>query len=767
MGYTPYYIANYEEDSGLETLHEPFLLPEKAFPLLDDAYVWRGRVKRRLGFQHLGRLRLVLTGRALGNTGASPWAFNIFTILGIVGEPNAEIQVGSVVITIAGPIVFTDNSDGTLTSLTPGNSGTINYETWDVVLTHTAGPGVAVTIDFSYYPNLPVMGLPNQQTTQINENNLIAFDEKYAYRFNAGQFERLPSTLPVTWNSNDEEFFWCLNYGKVNNNIVLWETNFHPTDPMYYWDTITWTLFAPILRPDFAVNPTRLQQARILIGYKERLIVMNTYEGRTIATATNFPNRIRFSADAFQMFNQGAVGPGPAWTTVSDWADDVPGRGGFIDLPTTEQIITAEFIHDVLLIKTERQSWKLIFTGNKNLPFYYERINRFFGCESTFSIVPFDHGVLAVGNYGLTIDDSVNVVRIDDRIPDTVLSFNNDAGSVKRVHGIKDYGEQVVYWNYPSVYTGSATGTVFPDKMLVYNYKNNTFATFNDSFTCFGYFQFASDETWSELNYLTWNDWNRAWDAGSAQSQYPHVCAGNQQGYVSVLNQGTYNDFSLSVTNINSGVSPTVFTIPNHNLKTGRFIELTDIISGLVPDYTTLNSHVFKVQALTADTMNLIQDDGNFVDFGVAGNYIGNGKATVLNNINITTKTFAPYYEAGSQVRVGYLDFLLDKTTNGEVSVNFNIDECTSLPINIDSASVDGNLGSNVLYTKPENLTLIPFQANQSKILHRVYIQSISQNFSINITMTDQQMFSKAINSSAFTMHAMVIYLSKNARLVQ
>ena len=55
-------ISNYE--TALEKDKEPFLINEKAFPVLEDAYVFRGRVKRRFGFNlfdggHLNsRLRL-------------------------------------------------------------------------------------------------------------------------------------------------------------------------------------------------------------------------------------------------------------------------------------------------------------------------------------------------------------------------------------------------------------------------------------------------------------------------------------------------------------------------------------------------------------------------------------------------------------------------------------------------------------------------------------------------------------------------------------
>jgi len=80
--------------------------------------------------------------------------------------------------------------------------------------------------------------------------------------------------------------------------------------------------------------------------------------------------------------------------------------------------------------------------------------------------------------------------------------------------------------------------------MLVYNYRNNSYAVFDDYFTALGYFQRPSDLTWATLPYLTWSQWSDYWDTGAAQAWYPSVVGGNQQGYVSVLfDDDTENEY--------------------------------------------------------------------------------------------------------------------------------------------------------------------------------------------------------------------------------
>ena len=679
------------------------------------------------------------------------------------------------------------------------------------------------------------MGLRTRESsTLINNEQLIAFDTVYAYQFSGGQFIEL--VAGTTWSGTNSDFFWTTNYYQNVSGDLMWATNFSgPTgDPMRYFDSAAWTNFLPTIN-----GANELHQSLILLPYKDRLLALNTWEGATLAGSTAFPQRLRFSQN------------GDPTDQVNGWLDDVVGRGGFIDIPTNEAITSAEFIKDTLLVKCERSSWKVVYTGNETLPFVFQQINTELGAESTFSIVPFDRGVFTVGNYGITADDSVNVARIDERIPDIVFSINNDNEGVERVYGIRNFQQQLVYWTFPN----SAENPTFPNKILVYNYINRTYSIFNDSFTCFGYFQRGSDLTWATLGYPSWTDWTDPWNSGLIQSQFPDVIGGNQQGYVEVLNRSIFNDVSLSITVVTSG-TPDRLTVPNHNLQSNRFVKITGVIgyteafvaeavgtaanastsftsfldnapiesvspssltitigansftdngngtldlggavagtidynsgeftanftalgvaTAVTASYTqTMNGGIFKIIRVTANTLDLTKfnfQTGIFDNFLIATPtaYLGGGKLTVLNNINILTKRFSPFYTEGSQVRLGYVDFFLEKTENGELTVNLFVNENSNISINDPSSfSNTGLLGDNIVLTRPDNLTLIPFQANQEKIWHRLYAYSLTQNFQLQLTLDDAQMSSEDVNSSDVILHAMTLYITDNTRLIQ
>lgn len=829
MTLQPYYIANYDENSGLDTYYEPFLIPEKAFPVLENAYCWRGRVKKRLGYELLGRLRRAFTTVNFFKSAAN-WTFNLkvvngyviaadnanpgkittsyphglsngdkVVITGIVGatgynnvtftitkvdatnftvgvdagafgayvsggfwisdrslsatEPNAEIVPGSVVVT-SNAITFTDQGDGTLTSATIGNSGTINYVTGAVALTFTGVVGSDSLLTYAYYPGLPVMGLPDYEQDAINAEVLYAFDTRYAYFWNGSVFAQLPSTPQVSWFGANYQLFWSLNYYIKSGKKLFWTTNNNaPVDPLRYYDGINWTTFEPAV---ITGGGTKLEGALILLAYKNRLLALNTYEGANLGASTNFPQRLRFSQNGDP-------------TAADAWLQDTAGKGGYLDAPTSEKIISAEFIKDTLLVKFERSSWKIVYTGNELLPFVFQKINTELGSESTFSLVPFDRGVFSVANVGLTNDDSVNVARIDTKIPQTVFNFSNENNGVKRVYGIRDYNNELVFWSFPN----AAQTPTFPNRMLIYNYINSSYAVFVDSFTALGYYNKSASSTWSNLTDITWADWSDPWDFNSTQVSYPDIIGGNQQGFVENLSQQRANDPSLAITSIALSASVVVLTVPNHNLDMGSFIKVTGILGNSTggTDPSFLNDTNYKIKVLSVNTFSLEKynsSDGLFhvVTSSTIGTYLGGGVITVISNFNISTKLFSFFYEVGAQQRLSYVDVLLDKTSSGELTCDCFVDECNSVPINDPNfPGIDGLFGDNIILSRPE--TDIPYQVLQQKIWHRIFINTTCQNFQLKLSMDDVQMQDDAINTEDITMHAMVLYLTKNSRLVQ
>ena len=115
---------------GLRQDIKPYLMPEQAFSKLENAYVWRERVVKKQGFDFVGRLRRLFEHNSIGNSGASPWSFNIYSTIvpAITPEATAEIAAGSVIVTLqAGPDINISDSirAGTVSNVTQALPGEV------------------------------------------------------------------------------------------------------------------------------------------------------------------------------------------------------------------------------------------------------------------------------------------------------------------------------------------------------------------------------------------------------------------------------------------------------------------------------------------------------------------------------------------------------------------------------------------------------------------------------------------------------------------
>lgn len=701
---------------------EPFYLPEEAFYELEDVYVWRGRVRKRFGYSLIGQTELESRLRVnVGTTDAVTGNFSVTV-------PGAIFAIGQMF--SIGITRFTVNATGTpATLLTTGSAtGTYNTTTGALVITgNTENPSTAVY----FYPADPVMGLRVRETSSINAEQVIGFDTQFAYERTGNAWGRLGTAL---WAGSNSQFFWSLNYRGANPyETYFYVVNNNAADNIKYLPSgsSTWTN----LRPQLNSGASRfLETCRVLVAFKDRLIALNTIEDES-ATDRTYQNRARFSQN------------GDPRAAATSWLDDIPGRGGYIDAPTQEAIISAERLRDRLIVYFERSTWELVYTGNESAPFRWQQLNDELGCESSFSIIGFDKTVLGVGNVGIHNCNGVNVTRIDEKIPNEVFKIHNGNSGPERVYGIRDFYNELVYWTFPD----ASENPTFPTRVLLYNYENGTWGIFNDSFTCFGNYQGESDTTWADLGsiYGTWASWNTPWGSPLFQSAFPFILAGNQEGFVFILdNDKSSNSQSLYVTDM---TAPSTLTIINHNLSSGDYILIEEGVG-----ITSLNGNIYRVESVT-------DDDNLVIDSTFTGTYSGGAKATRISNMRILSKEFNPGTPIGQQFNMPYADFLINRTSGGQVSLEYLIDTTDNDSIH-DMAEPGVLLGSNILYTSPEDNQT--FQPNQQQIWHRYYLQSQGAFIQLLFFMSDEQMKNAAISQSDFELHAIILYVEPQGRII-
>ncbi len=827
--YNPLYVKG--NSTGLVQSREEFILPNDAYPVLENAFVWRERIKRKQGYQLLGRLRRVFTNINFGefNTGVtnsnlldltgyvsnitqqvsgvvtttyphnlvtgnqgiltcvvgmtnvnghgfaitvlSPTTFKINidtslfpayvsggfffsnrTLVAAGTEPNASIQPGSVVVTIlATPnIVFTDQGDGTLTSPTPSNSGTINYATGAVQIVTNVGGITLTTATFSYYPALPVMGIRTRDLSPLNNEMTVFFDTKYAYNFAASGFvEFSPGTA---WSSSltqaDSNFFWSTNYWISAGNIkIFWVTNDSGTsgDPIRYTNGTgngsgMWIDFAPII--DASGN--RLTQCLALLPFRGRLVAFNTIEGMNLSSSTSFSNRIRWAAIGNPFTETSSI---VTSINANAWRDDIRGQGGFLDIPTNEDIITVGFVRDNLEIYCENSTWQLRYTGRSIAPFQIEKVNTELGAGSTFSAVQFDTSLVGIGDKGIVTCDSFQSNLIDIKIPDLVMNqINNNNFGQKRVHGIRDFFQRLAYWTYPDT---SSQGT-YPDRRLVYNYENDSWAIFTDSLTTLGTYQPTSGRTWANptgstaATKLEWQEANFPWV--SQPSAILSIVGGNQQGYIEYLDEQTTNDASLTIVGITGNTTTaTQITSPNHNMQTGAVISIDGIPVG-TPFASTLNGNIFGVIVNTTNTFLLMKYNattGKFSDpeLDPPATYIGGGQISVRDNFRIVSKKFN-FLEEGQNIQIGYIDVLMPTSVNGAITLNIYVDYDDNSSVNTLPENTDPDTGQPDTFFNATISTASQSGgvSDSSKTNQRVFCSVRGNYITLEYTLSNEQM---------------------------
>lgn len=780
-GYQPMKVTGMA--TGLVQGREEFILPNDAYPTLQNAYVWRERILRKKGYELLGRLQRLVTSIP-GNTNiAGNFSANLRALLGL--EATATLAPGAFSASV-GANLYTEPTppDGTLlVNGVPAPPGSfINWATTDLGL--VTGIGLApVTVNVQYYPGLPVMGLRTRELANSTNDQMLAFDQKYCYYFDE-LTDRFQEFIPgTTWNANGGltsavDFFWSTNYWvssvpifSTTDRKLFWVTNdtgqFGANmDSIRVTDGATWINFEP---PNYGqIDATNfVTNCLAILPFRGRLLMFNTWEGPTKASSQSYSNRIRWSTIG-NPFIAYAAGP-PA---TGSWRDDIRGQGGFLDIPTSEDITAVGFVRDNLVIYCERSTWQLRYTGRSIAPFQIERVNSELGAENLFSAVQFDTSLIGIGDKGIVECDSYKSERIDVKIPDFVFQFRNDNNGLYRVHGIRDFINRLAFWTVPTAYDAFDSNNIFPNKRLVYNYENDSWALFNDSLTCVGNYQPQSSRTWLNTP-VKWIECDFPWINDQSEG-VPAIVGGNQQGFVEYLDELTTNDVSLYISEVNGNAdSEIVLTCPNHNLQTGFVIEVSGI--PVATSYDSLNGGIFGITVIDSNSFQIFTYNATSGQFDTpvafsAGTYVGGGLIAIRENFSIRSKKFS-FLDEGQNIQLGYIDILLAATESsnpGAISLNVYLDYNDSSASNTLPDNQLNTLGPPTADTFfNSTIPTVSSTLNQvggSKFWHRVYCPTRGNFLTLEYTLSNAQMAGVEQQQNV-QIDAQILWLRKAGRM--
>ena len=477
----------YDFKSGLILNKQPWLIPTDAFKNIKNAFIYQGVLQKRKGYTEWGRFVHFVNNESMGTTVDLQLTYS-----GTVA--HYPIRPGNFIVQdTVNELPFTDNGNGTLTRAS--DSGTINYTTgaWSITYGSNPGAGKSIWVDYNYFPNLPIMGI-HTYYQDVGTSQFLVFNTKRVNKYVSGKLEDLTGTDIFT--GSDSDFFWFENWKDrlfITNNV----------DRVKIYDGTDLTDLN--IDTDGDTN-NDVNSCLLILAYKGHLVLLRTKEADP---SIHCPHRARWSVS----------------NSYSNWKESQ--GGGFVDCPSIDWIMGADFIGDDLITGMERSIWALKYIGDPNLPFKWENIKGTEGCYATFSICAFSDELIMLAATRMIATDGIDINGVDDKIPDFALNFNQEG--FKYCYGTVLEETRSLWLTYPS------PGASHPDKILIMNYEEATFSDFAMSLHCLGYYQEAEDLILDDID-IDIDTLEYSFDDKELQAGYPLTLGGSYDGYLYKLN---------------------------------------------------------------------------------------------------------------------------------------------------------------------------------------------------------------------------------------
>lgn len=402
----------------------------------------------------------------------------------------------------------------------------------------------------------PVMGIMRFVDETTGAISLLVASTVNLYLYDPGTNTFIAVGMPPTFTGNITNFF----------NWTNWQAFPGATSYLYYTNNVdnvgTYDgTNAGTLVPVVDGAGQTIDNALDVQVYKQRLLLI----------------RPTLSTDGVQ--NQSIY-----WSAVSNpdqatgWRVDIAGRGGFLAAPTSDTIISTEFLRDVLVVFFTNSTWIFRFTGSDSAPFRWDKVNNSKSTNSPYGSIAYDERSTSIGNTGFIACDGVNVQRYDIPIIDYYeTNFSEQYFSQSFSQRYDNLNQSWTLYvsndrdptNFPLV-GGVAPGS---DSALVYNFLENTWATYTWTrpLTCLGLFYAQSGKTWADMT-QSWENTDATWSSFSSQKGAPILLAGDTTGHV------YYMDNELAVTDNGTSFFPDIVTTRwNPLLATGQKVQFAYI----------------------------------------------------------------------------------------------------------------------------------------------------------------------------------------------
>lgn len=739
MSYQPFLIAPF--GTGLDTDMAPWLLPQDAFSNIVNGHIHHGVVEKRDGYTKQGDIvhQDQTNWKITGVTQANPGVVTMTSAAGLTNGDIVEIR------NVTGMTELNGNQ------YTVANVGATTFELSGVDTTlFTAW---AASGDVYHIPGNRTMGL-HRRIDSANVKEVIAFNQRRASKFNPtnNEYDPLDSVDIMDAGAENTDYIWADNWASTASSAAATQYRLYFTNGRaysagppevngirYYDGGTTTTLFRPQINSMAFINGCKL-----LFAFRQRLVLLHTIED-----ANTYPQRARWCQ---------AQKPGDPAAFAGEWDDNIAGRGGFVDAPTGDHIISAEFVQDILIVYFTNSVWTLRPTADPALPFRWDKINDFRACDSKMSVEQFDRYVVSAGIRGITATDGVETRRFDERIEDFVDNdINND--QFEKVFSRRSFGNRRMWMLYPP------RDEVDPDtnledaiEALIYDEGSSAFSKYAISMNVLGYGGAAQDSDITDFGDKTLDQFaddtltDYFFDEGSEI-----FLGGDRAGVIWTLEQGGDDSetlFEAVILNVTQA-NPAVVTMTGDvGLSNGDIVTISGIAAGSMVE---LNSREFIVAGKAGNSFQLQGIDSTGFAAYVAGS-AGDIRNVTADSIRFRLDSAAwnPWMSEGKQSQLGYIDLFMDTHDTSTIEVSFftNNDETpyVTKKINLLPNLTERGGISNITNASPGNVTAAGHALNTGDV---VFIYNVEGMAAVNggpytVTVVDLNNFTIGVDTTNY-----------------
>ena len=383
-------------------------------------------------------------------------------------------------------------------------------------------------------------------------------------------------------------------------------------------------------------------------------------------------------------FDQGVLYSGIRDASGNGDKFNVPGSG-LIQADTYEPITGVSILGQILYLNFSRSNYSLEKTTDVFNPYFIRRIPGVIGTNAKFSPQSWNEIVKSLGKTGIIQGDGRQSLRCDNKI-NRFTANNISQSNFNLTYGGFDRQNNQFLWTY--LKDGSSLTT--QDSVLVGNYEEDSWSTFDMRLTVFGQSEVGQSLTWDDISEASgnksWKKWSTTeeiWDKIGVGESVQKTLAGDDLGFIYELNQD-YDDFSAGITNI-TNADNAVLTVDASSFMAGDLVVVEDV-EGMteINNYdnedplASINFVPYTVISATPTSITLNVDSNEFSAYTP-----NTGLITKVISFRAETIPFNPYRSIGRRCYVSHLEFLLE-TNGGNLKVDIIEDEYNDTPFKKD-----------------------------------------------------------------------------------